>query len=90
MGASLLAKASAQPTSMLNVPTFSRAGSLPQGSLCCRDGRPFLQTHNNHKNPRYSLWPLISKIAALRALPCAVQALPNAGSPTPGYSPHWR
>ena len=31
VGASLLAKAVVQPTLMLDVPTFSRAGSLPQG-----------------------------------------------------------
>ncbi|POA23540.1 hypothetical protein C1894_20680 [Pseudomonas sp. FW305-3-2-15-E-TSA2] len=31
MGASLLAKAVCQPTSMSDVPASSRAGSLPQG-----------------------------------------------------------
>ncbi|KAA8744912.1 hypothetical protein FE275_01105 [Pseudomonas koreensis] len=34
VGASLLAKALDQPTLMLNLPTHSRAGSLPHG-LCC-------------------------------------------------------
>ncbi|PYB88612.1 hypothetical protein DMX03_11685 [Pseudomonas koreensis] len=35
VGASLLAKASDQTTSMLNVPTSSRAGSLPQWKYWC-------------------------------------------------------
>jgi len=32
VGASLLAKAVVQPTLMLDVPSLSRAGSLPQGA----------------------------------------------------------
>ncbi|TPG83152.1 hypothetical protein EAH74_14840 [Pseudomonas mandelii] len=35
MGASLLAMAVYQATSMLNVPASSRAGSLPQVFVCC-------------------------------------------------------
>ncbi|PTC20836.1 hypothetical protein C0J26_04875 [Pseudomonas baetica] len=40
VGASLLAKAELQPTSMLSVKSPSRAGSLPQWGMCGVSKRP--------------------------------------------------
>ncbi|MBA4272222.1 MAG: hypothetical protein C0438_03860 [Pseudomonas sp.] len=89
VGASLLAKASVQATSMLTVPTSSRAGSLPLGISLLSRWAAAPADHNNHKKSEVLPWPLTSKIAALHALPCAVQVLPNAGFPIPGYSRRW-